>query len=38
MFQLTDEEILNLRFQIETSNIDNNNYGGRRYNPYVFTE
>ena len=35
MFQLTDEESkLYLRFQIETSNIK----GGRRYNPYVFTE
>ena len=35
MFQLTDEESkLYLRFQIETSNMK----GGRRYNPYVFTE
>ena len=35
MFQLTDEESkLYLRFQFETSNIK----GGRRYNPYVFTE
>lgn len=37
MFQLTDDEYKNLRFQIETSSIDND-YGGRRYNPYVFTE
>ena len=34
MFQLTDIEYNNLRFQIGTSN----NKGGRRYNPYVFTE
>lgn len=27
----------NLRFQIETSSYENE-YGGRRYNPYVFTE
>ena len=37
MFQLTTEEYNNLRFQIGTSRLDNN-YGGRRYNPYVFTE
>ena len=34
MFQLTDEEYDTLRFQFGTSNIK----GGRRYNPYVFTE
>lgn len=34
MFQLTDEEYDNLNFQIGTSKIR----GGRRYNPYVFTE
>ena len=34
MFQLTDNEYDNLRFQIGTSN----ERGGRRYNPYVFTE
>ncbi len=34
MFQLTDEEFMCLRSQIVTSNIR----GGRRYNPYVFTE
>lgn len=34
MFQLTDEEYDNLRFQIGTSKVR----GGRRYNPYVFTE
>ena len=33
MFQLTDKEYKDLRFQSETSE-----YGGRRYNPYVFTE
>jgi phage regulator Rha-like protein len=34
-FQLTDEEVQNLRFQIGTSSVS---YGGRRYLPYVFTE
>ncbi|WP_444660129.1 ORF6N domain-containing protein [Flavobacterium columnare] len=34
-FQLTEEELENLRFQIGTSSL---NYGGRRYLPYVFTE
>lgn len=34
MFQLTDEEYNDLRFQIGTSKVR----GGRRYNPYVFTE
>ena len=34
MFRLTDEEYNFLRFQTGTSNIK----GGRRYNPYVFTE
>ena len=34
MFRLTDDEYRNLRFQIGTSKIR----GGRRYNPYVFTE
>ena len=34
MFQLIDEEYDNLRFQIGTSKLR----GGRRYNPYVFTE
>ncbi|WP_311695388.1 ORF6N domain-containing protein [Sneathia sanguinegens] len=36
-FQLTEEEYENLRFQNGTSS-SNNNYGGRRYMPYVFTE
>jgi phage regulator Rha-like protein len=35
MFQLTEKESKNLRFQIGTSG---SNYGGRRYLPYVFTE
>jgi hypothetical protein len=35
MFQLTNEEWEYLRSQIVTSN---NNRGGRRYAPYVFTE
>jgi len=33
MFQITNAEAENLRFQIETSS-----WGGRRYQPYVFTE
>lgn len=37
MFQLSDDEYKNLRFQIETSSLEND-YGGKRYNPYVFTE
>ena len=35
MFQLTEKESQNLRFQIGTSS---SGYGGRRYFPYVFTE
>ena len=34
MFQLSDDEYENLRFQTGTSKVR----GGRRYNPYVFTE
>ena len=34
MFRLTNDEYNNLRFQTGTSN----KKGGRRYNPYVFTE
>ncbi|MFA9188765.1 ORF6N domain-containing protein [Flavobacterium magnesitis] len=34
-FQLIEEEVANLRFQIGTSSL---NYGGRRYLPYAFTE
>ncbi len=40
-FQLTDEEVKILRFQIGTSNdknTTNESRGGRRYLPYVFTE
>ena len=41
-FQLTENELNNLRFQIETSkkekNILTSSRGGRRYLPYVFTE
>ncbi|MDO4522478.1 MAG: ORF6N domain-containing protein [Eubacteriales bacterium] len=36
-FRLTEEEYENLRFQNGTSSLDDN-YGGRRYLPYVFTE
>jgi len=35
MFQLSEEEFKNLRFQLETSS---SSYGGRRYLPYAFTE
>lgn len=35
MFQLSEEEFRNLRFQFETSS---SGYGGRRYPPYAFTE
>ena len=34
MFRLTNQEYDNLRFQLGTSKVR----GGRRYNPYVFTE
>ena len=37
-FQLTEIEVENLRFQIGTSSLKKENYGGRRYLPYVFTE
>ena len=37
-FQLTEEEIENLRFQNGTSSLEEDNYGGRRYLPYVYTE
>lgn len=36
-FQLTESEYENLRFQNGTSS-SNNNYGGRRYMPHVYTE
>ena len=35
MFQLTEDEYENLRSQIVTSS---DNYGGRRYLPFAFTE
>ena len=37
-FQLNHEEAENLRSQIVTSSLEKENYGGRRYLPYVFTE
>lgn len=37
-FQLTESEIENLRFQNGTSSLEKENYGGRRYLPYVYTE
>ena len=37
-FQLAEKEVENLRFQIGTSSLEKENYGGRRYLPYVYTE
>jgi len=37
-FQLTEDEAENLRFQFGTSSLEKENYGGRRYLPYVYTE
>ena len=37
-FQLTKKEIENLKFQIGTSSLEKENYGGRRYLPYAYTE
>lgn len=37
-FQLSIEEFQNLRCQFVTSSFEQQNYGGRRYLPYVFTE
>ena len=37
-FQLNENEIENLRFQFGTSSLEKENYGGRRYLPYVYTE
>ena len=37
-FKLTELEAENLRFQIGTSSFEKENYGGRRYLPYVYTE
>ena len=37
-FQLTEKEAENLRFQFGTSSLKKENYGGRRYLPYVYTE
>ncbi|MFN0050024.1 MAG: ORF6N domain-containing protein [Cytophagales bacterium] len=38
MFQVSDNEIENLRSQIVTSNDYNFGRGGNRYSPYAFTE
>lgn len=40
MFQLTNQEVANLRFQFGTSSSgqDETKWGGRRYPPFVFTE
>ena len=37
-FRLTEKEVENLRFQFGTSSLERENYGGRRYLPYVYTE
>ena len=37
-FQLTESEVKNLRSQFATSSLEKDNYGGRRYLPYAFTE
>ena len=37
-FQLTEKEVENLRFQFGPSSLKKENYGGRRYLPYVYTE
>ncbi|MBO5413572.1 MAG: ORF6N domain-containing protein [Clostridia bacterium] len=37
-FQLTDIELENLRSQFATSSLEKENYGGRRYLPYVFLD
>ena len=37
-FKLTEIEAENLRSQFATSSLEKENYGGRRYLPYVFTE
>ena len=37
-FQLSEIEMKNLRSQFVTSSLNKNNYGGRRYLPYAFTE
>lgn len=37
-FQLNENEAENLRSQFATSSLEKENYGGRRYLPYVFTE
>ena len=37
-FQLEQEEFQNLRCQFVTSSFEKQNYGGRRYMPYVFTK
>ena len=37
-FQLSEQEVENLRFHFGTSSLEKENYGGRRYLPYVYTE
>ena len=37
-FKLTESEAENLRSQFATSSLEKENYGGRRYLPYAFTE
>lgn len=37
-FQISKKDLQNLRCQFVTSSLKTENYGGRRYLPYVFTE
>ena len=37
-FQITKEEVENLKFQNGTSSLEESNYGGKRKLPYVYTE
>ena len=38
MFELSENEFANLRTQFATSRLDSQNWGGRRYLPFAFTE
>ncbi|MBC7467625.1 MAG: ORF6N domain-containing protein [Bdellovibrio sp.] len=38
MFQISEQEVTNLRCQFVTSSLAENRHGGRRYLPLVFTE
>lgn len=38
VFRVSDQELINLRSQIATSSLESRGWGGKRYDPYVFTE